>query len=202
MGVTVFESKVPLEWGALDLPLFGLARDWHGRAVEPPAAFSLASDGCRLWFVAMHRSPAELHPRARPGVFLAELWRHDVAELFIADPVSGRYFEFNLAPNGAWWSCEFRAPRQREEEIDIAMPEVATFSELSADGSWLAALSVPLDLLRARLDFGPQSGLNVAFILRSPRQIFLSANDLGGGEPDFHRPERFSRMVAAGVPAV
>lgn len=191
---------MPLEWGGLDLPLFGLARDWDGVAVEPPAAFSLAVDARHLWFVAMHRSAADLHPRARPGAFQAELWQHDVAELFIADPASGRYFEFNLAPNGAWWSCEFRAPRQREEEIDIAMPEVASFSELSADGSWLAALCLPLDLLRARLDFGLQSRLNVAFILRSPQQIFLSANDLGGGMPDFHQPDRFSPVSFAAVP--
>lgn len=189
--MTVFESGSRLEWGALDLPLMGVVRDWEGRAMEPPAAFSLAVDPAHLWFVATHQRPADLHPQARPGAFLKELWRNDVAELFIADPQSGRYFEFNLGPNGAWWSCEFTAPRQRAEEVEVAMPEVATFSELGADGSWLAAMAMPLDLLRARLNFGPATRLNVAFILESPRQRILSAGDLGGGAPDFHRPERF-----------
>jgi hypothetical protein len=114
-----------------------------------------------------------------------------VAELFLADPASGRYFEFNLAPNGAWWSCEFTAPRVRAEETDITMPEVATFADLAADGSWVAAMALPLDLLNARLGFGPATRGNVAMILESPGQRFVTAADLGGGEPDFHQPDRF-----------
>ena len=142
--MTIFTSPRPLIWGELDVPMLGLTRDWHGAPVEPPAAFSLAMDERRLWFVAHHRRPAELHPQARPGDFQAGLWQYDVAELFIADPASGRYFEFNLAPNGAWWSCEFTAPRVREEEIDIAMPEVATFADMAPDGAWVAAMAIPL----------------------------------------------------------
>lgn len=148
-------------------------------------------DQRRLWFIAHHRRPAMLHPQARPGMFQAELWRYDVAELFLADPASGRYFEFNLAPNGAWWSCEFTAPRVRAEETDIVMPEVATFADLAADGSWVAAMALPLDLLKARLGFGPETRANVTMILCSPDQRFITAADPGGGEPDFHQPDRF-----------
>ena len=200
-GMRVFASEQPLAWGALDVPLLGLEKDWQGVAVTPPAGFSLAMDARRLWFIAHHRKPAELHPQARPGLFLADLWRHDVAELFIADPVSGRYFEFNLAPNGAWWSCEFTAPRQRAEETDIAMPEVATFADMAPDGAWVAAMAIPLDLLRARLDFGPSSRANVAMILGSPEQRFISAADLGGDEPDFHQPSRFPQIRIASLAA-
>ena len=193
--MTIFTRAHPLQWGQLDLPLLGLEKDWRGAPVQPLAAFALAMDDERLWFVAHHRVPAQLHPQSRPGMFQAELWRYDVAELFIADPVSGRYFEFNLAPNGAWWSCEFTAPRVRAEEIDIAMPEVATFSDMAPDGAWLAAMAIPLDLLRARLDFGPRSRANVTLILASPAQQFLSATDLGGEKPDFHQPERFAEVA-------
>ncbi|MEI7910089.1 MAG: hypothetical protein WCK77_10670 [Verrucomicrobiota bacterium] len=198
--MTIFESARPLVWGELDVPLFGLGKDWHGARVEPAAGFALVCDAQRLWFVVNHRRPALLHPQGRPGRFQAELWRYDVAELFLADPCSGRYFEFNLAPNGAWWTCEFTAPRQRAEAVDIAMPEVATYSELAADGSWVAALAVPLDLLRARLDFGPATTANVTFILESPQQRFLSATDLGAAEPDFHRPLQFSPITLAPLP--
>jgi hypothetical protein len=193
--MTIFTSPGPLVWGKLDVPMLGLERDWQGMAVRPPAAYSLAMDARRLWFIAHHRRSARLHPLARPGRFQADLWLHDVAELFIADPVSGRYFEFNLAPNGAWWSCEFTAARIREEAADIVMPEVATFADIAADGAWLAAMAIPLDLLRARLDFGPRSRVNVALILESPVQRFVSAADLGGGAPDFHQPQRFSELV-------
>ena len=195
--MTIFTSPQPLNWGELDVPMLGLQKDWHGAPVQPPAGFCLAVDGKRLWFIAHHRKAADLHPMARPGLFQAELWRHDVAELFIADPASGRYFEFNLAPNGAWWSCEFTAPRVRAEECDIIMPDVATFSDMAPDGSWVAAMAIPLDLLKARLDFGPQSRVNVTMILESPEQRFLTAADLGGGEPDFHLPAAFPELVFA-----
>jgi hypothetical protein len=193
--MTLIEYPQPLEWGGLDLPLFGISKDLAGAAVDPPAGFSLAADPQRLWFVASHRRPAEIHPQARPGGFLAELWKHDVAELFLADPASGRYFEFNLAPNGAWWSCEFTAPRVRADEADIAMPDVATFAELASDGSWVAAMAIPLDLLRARLNFGDATRANVTMILETPAQRFLSAADLGPGGPDFHRPARFQALA-------
>ncbi len=193
--MTILTSPHSLVWGELDVPLFGLGVDLGGERLDPPAAFSLVVDPSRLWFIANHRKAAFIHPKARPGAFQAELWQYDVAELFISDPASGRYFEFNLCPNGAWWSCEFTAPRVRADETDIAMPDVATFSEMSADGSWLAAISIPLDLLRARLDFGPDTRLNATMILGSPAQRFLSAADLGKGEPDFHQPDRFTRVV-------
>jgi hypothetical protein len=201
--MTIFTSPTAMAWGALDVPLFGLAKDWHGAAVNPPAAFALVRDPARLWFVAHHRRPANIHPLARPGAFQAELWRHDVAELFIADPASGRYFEFNLAPNGAWWSCEYLAPRVRAETEDIAMPDVATFADIAPDGAWLAAMAIPLDLLRARLNFGPQSRANVTFILGTPAATaYLSAADLGGGSPDFHRPAAYSPLEFRDMPDV
>lgn len=198
--MTIFTSPRPLVWGELDVPLFGLGKDLHGAALQAPAAFSVVTDARRLWFIASHRKPARLHPQARPGAFQTELWRYDVAELFLADPASGRYFEFNLAPNGAWWSCEFTAPRARADAAEIAMPEVATFSEMSADGSWLAAMAIPLDLLRARLDFGPATRMNVTMILESPAQKFASASDLGAGEPDFHQPRLFPQVGFAPLP--
>ena len=80
------------------------------------------------------------------------------------------------------------------------MPDVATFSELAPDGSWVAALAVPLDLLVARLDFGPATLANVTFILESPRQRFLSATQLHASEPDFHRPEHFAAISKLPLP--
>lgn len=191
----VFRSKQPLEWGVLDLPLLGISSDWDGKTVEPAAAWSLAVDGERLWFIASHGKPARLHPESRPGRFLANLWDYDVAELFLADPVSGRYLELNLAPNASWWSCEFTGPRQRSSPDDVAIPEVATYAELDPSGGWVAAMSIPLDLIRARLDFGENTRANVNFILSSPDPQFLTASNLGGGKPDFHQPERFAKLT-------
>jgi hypothetical protein len=198
--MTLFTSLKALTWGELDVPLLGLQKDLDGNSLDVAAGFSLVADSDRLWLIASHRKSPMIHPKARPGGFLAELWQYDVAELFLADPVSGRYLELNLAPNGAWWTGEFTAPRVRADEIDIAMPDVATFSELSPDGSWLAAAAIPLDLLKARLDFGPKTRANVTMILESPHQKFLSATPLGPGGPDFHQPEKFTQIHFVPLP--
>ncbi|MFM2171442.1 MAG: hypothetical protein RI957_1671 [Verrucomicrobiota bacterium] len=188
----ILRSTQLFQWGDLSLPVWGLQRDWCGNSLESPLMFSLAEDAQRLWFLAAGRTPTKMHPLARPGAFLAELWRYDCAELFLADPVSGRYFEFNLAANGAWWSAEFTAPRQRAESADIAFPDVATFAEMSPDGGWMTAMAIPLDLLRARLAWSDHSRINVTFIANSPAQQFLTATRLPGKDPDFHQPEHFS----------
>ena len=187
-------KKSPLEWGALDISLFGIEKDWYGERLEVPAAFGLAMDHRNLWFVATRQSPASLHPDARPGRFTPELWKYDVAEFFLSHPASGRYLEFNLSPNGAWWSAEFTAPRVRADEEDVPVPGVKTFSELMSDGTWLAAAAIPLDVLQARFDFGADTRMNVTFVLDSPQQKFLTACPPPSGEPDFHRPDVFKQV--------
>ena len=198
-GMTIFTTSRALDWGGLDVPMFGLAKDLHDTPLDPPAGFSLVADPQYLWFIASHRRPARLHPEAKPGVFQSGLWNHDVAELFLTNS-SGRYLEFNLSPNGAWWTCEFTAPRVRAEAEDIAMPDIATFSEMAADGAWLAAMAIPLDILRARVDFGPDTRVNVTMILESPAQRFISACDLGNGAPDFHQPSKFRTASFVPIP--
>ncbi|MDP0492072.1 MAG: hypothetical protein Q7Q71_13570 [Verrucomicrobiota bacterium JB023] len=171
-----------------------LARDWHRQAVVPPPEFSLKLVDDHLWFEASREAPARSAPFSQPGHFQAELWKHDVAELFLADRTSGRYLELNLAPNGAWWACWF---------ADVRTPESnqPDFSSLSGRGAsqpsgWHASLRVPV------ADLPPLQDLtwNVTFILESPEQVFVSAAELGDGEPDFHRPTGF-RPLIADVPA-
>lgn len=190
----VLTTDKPMTWGELDVPLIGATKDWFGHPLTPAAGYALVADPLRLWFIATHPQPARIHPAARPGKFTPELWKYDVAELFLHHTPTGRYFEFNLSPNGAWWSCEFTAPRVRAEQVDIVFPEVATFADIDAEGRWVAAMAIPRDLLVARLDFGPETHANVTFILNSPDQQFITVADLGHGEPDFHQPARFPRI--------
>lgn len=187
-------KSTPLQWGSLDVALFGLEKDWYGHQLDVPAAFGLAIDHASLWFVATRQKPAQIHPKARPGAFTPELWKHDVAEFFLSHPVSGRYLEFNLAPNGAWWSAEFTAPLVRADENDVEIPGVKTFSDLAPDGTWVAAASIPLDVLQARFGFGNDTRMNVTFIVDSPNQKFLTASPPPAGDPDFHRPDVFQQV--------
>lgn len=184
----------PLRWGELDLNLFGIEADWYGEKFAKPLTFGLAMDHDYLWFVAGHQKAASIHPVAKPGDYVAELWRFDVAEFFLLDPATGKYLEFNLAPNGAWWSAIFTAPRVRERAEDIPFEGVATYADLAPDGTWMAAAAIPLVHLRSLLNFGDTSMMNVTFIVNSPEQKFASATELGNGQPDFHQPDQFKKV--------
>jgi hypothetical protein len=191
----ILRSAKKLHWGELSLPVWGLEKDFHGGKRERPLMYSLAEDGEYLWFVAASASPAQLHPQARPGMFLSELWKYDVAELFIADSVSGRYAEFHLAANGAWWSGEFVGIRERAGDEDVPFPEVETYAEISLEGGWMAAMAIPIDLLQARIGYGTASKMNVCFVADSPEAKHYSVVTLAGDRPNFHQPQAFSQVA-------
>lgn len=193
MNIEISDKK--MGWGELDVALCGVANDWYGELLDKPLTFSLAVDHDYLWFTACHETPAKFHPESRPGDFKAELWKYDVAEFFLLDPSTGRYLEFNLSPNGAWWSAFFTGPRERESAEDIPLEGVATYADLAPSGGWMAAAAIPLHVLRKELNFGEKSKMNVTFIVSSPDQKFITVADLGDGEPDFHRPEKFKEVI-------
>jgi len=188
-------SDQPLRWGSLDVSLFGLASDWYNHVLDKPITFSLAADHDYLWFIACHDTPASIHPDASPGEFAIELWKNDVAELFILDPSTGRYLEINVAPNGAWWSAFFTSPRVRENKEEIQLEGAATYADHSPTDGWMTAAAIPLKMLREELNFGDESMMNVTFIVNSPDQQFISAAKLQGCEPDFHQPDHFKKIT-------
>lgn len=196
----ISRSETPLAWGELNLPLFGLDTDWFGKKQSSPMGFSVATDHDKLWFVATGQSPASVHPDALPGKFTPELWKHDVAELFLANPSSGKYLEFNLAANGSWWACAFSAPRVADSPQPDFAATIATHSDADVPSGWVAALVVSLEFLETEIGYGEDTTANVAFIRNSPSQTFLTAAKLPGDEPDFHQPAHFPRLVPTGIP--
>jgi len=197
----LFSSETPLEWGSIDLPLLGISRDWHGQSLDPPAAFTLAADEVNLWFVATRQAPATIHPAAGAGSFTPELWKYDVAELFITDADGTGYLEFNLAANGAWWACRFDSVRKAAPLQPDFPGSVTSHHDASEPGSWLAALVVPIAFIRQQTGFGHGSRANVTFILNSPAQTFHSASKLPGAEPDFHQPQEFQQLNPTKTPS-
>ena len=182
--------KAALRWAEVRAtPMHDLCYDWHGQSMDSPAHFSLLEDTTHLWLIAGRNKPAKPHPTGLCGDFQVELWRHDVAELFIAAPDGSAYLEFNLSPRGAWWMERFSQPRHVDPIAE--RPVVKTHAELADGGAWLSALAIPLDWLFDTIGWSENSPLNVSFILDSPDQRFLTACDLGDGEPDFHRPQAF-----------
>ena len=169
-------------------PLSPVSLDWFGERMDPPAEFSFSFESELLVFRALRKAEARSHPDATPGRFMESLWTHDVAEFFVSDPVTGHYLEVNLSPNGAHWACLFDAPRRQLAEV---RDSGASSRGRCREGGWEARFDVPLAWMREHLHFGVETRLNVTFILDSPSQRFLSVADLGGGDPDFHRPDHF-----------
>ena len=192
------QQREQLCWEGLDPSWSTVDRDWHGQSVAVPATFALGMDRTHLWFSAAREKCALISPDAEPCEFAEALWRYDVAELFIKDAHSDRYLEFNLAPNGAWWSAEFVGPRVRACTEDIPIVGVKTYFKTSADGYWQAAASIPLSFLESDFSFGQGSRVNVTFIVDSPEQKFLSIAALPGAKPDFHQPEYFKEVELIG----
>ena len=174
--------------GSSDPPFTKLSLDWFGERVRPSAEFSLSFEDDRLVFRSRRQKGALCQPGAEEGQFFEGLWFHDVAELFVSDPITGHYLEVNLSPRGAYWACIFDAPRRRVAEVRSCGAQARG---MCREGQWEARVDLPLAWMRSHRHFGLETRFNVPFILDSPSQRILSEADLGGGDPDFHRPAGF-----------
>jgi len=167
-----------------------LNNDWFGAPEAARPSFELVcADG--IVRLAAHVAQAPLIVPGDTGGFVEGLWEGDCAELFLANPATGYYLEFNLSPQGAWWCCEFTAPRVRAAGAPRALAGVRTTGAAEA-GSWRASIDIPVASLPAALAFVPATTRgNVTFCLGCEPQRYLTHVDLGGGRPDFHRPDRW-----------
>ena len=192
----IFSQKRP---SFEDLTTHGeiIATTWAGQKIAHAVRYLFWVSDTHLHFLAGEENgPALSHPESSPSQFKADLWKYDVAEFFLRSADHSRYLEFNLAPNGAWWSSAFISPRQTAPGEPTPIPGVTTSAQHDAD-SWQAMASIPLPWLQDHYGFGEKTTLNATFILNSPQQIFLTAGNLGGGEPDFHRPDHFPELRAS-----
>ncbi|MDB4141878.1 hypothetical protein N9733_00260 [Akkermansiaceae bacterium] len=166
-----------------------IGTDWFDEHQPQQPTFLCAVDATRLYFLAGDKNHPKYHPEGKPSSFQPELWKYDVAEFFLASPDGSSYLEFNLSPNGAWWSARFAGAKPR---IPLDLPPLAgveTAGEITEEG-WQVRASIPLS------ELGPLEGslLNVTFILGSPDQRFFTSAPLGATEPDFHCPSHFLPM--------
>lgn len=198
----LFTTQASLNWGELDVPLLGVSTDWFGKNIIPPLGFSLVADPEHFWFIAMRQAPTFPHPDAPDGQFFPELWKYDVSELFLGDPSTGNYLEFNLAANGAWWAAKFDSPRNASPTQPDFKTHIASFSENDDTSSWICALRIPLDFLKEHIRFNLGTTGNVCFIMNSPAQTFHTVTKLLGAEPDYHQPAHFSKIIPCELPAV
>lgn len=163
--------------------LYELKTLWNGGEADRELRYKVWLDPEFLNFRAVFPEVVKGHPEAERGVFTPELWKWDVAELFILG-VGGRYVEINLAPSGAWWAEGFSSARVREASFNY---ERYGFS-VDESGE---VLSVSIDALEEFLGPLPEWKGNVTGILGTPDYVFLSKALLPGEEADFHQPKAF-----------
>ncbi len=162
-----------------------LGQEWYGAKVEPAVEFSFSIEGDELVFRVSREASAKIHPDAKLGVFQENLWKYDTAEFFIAKEDCSRYLEFNLSPNGAWWSMIFTDPRVVDESAIQITPRVCEAQ--CDDKGWSCTARIPIaDLIAMGLD-PRNSRMAVCSILESPEQIFLTTADKTEGVADFHK---------------
>ncbi|MDR0498767.1 MAG: hypothetical protein LBH03_03395, partial [Holophagales bacterium] len=129
-----------------------LNQDWYGAEVpgNPKWAFKI-DDGLLMFRGVVSARPVCMAEDAE-NCFVEGLWESDVVELFLVNPRTGFYIEFNLGPRGAWWFCSFDAPRKRTSIGPVSLPGVKTHSAPTETG-WDSSLIVPLNSLPSELAF-------------------------------------------------
>jgi len=173
-----------------DIAMDTMDTDWFGGPAPCRPRWALCVRGGDLCFRAGADLPPICLETDSGGGFVEGLWEGDVAELFLLNPATGFYVEFNLSPRGSWWCCPFDAPRERTAPGPAPLPGARTESTATGAG-WDSAIAVPLASLPAALAFDPGTTRgNITFCLGRPPSYFTAA-DLGGGAPDFHRPDKW-----------
>ncbi len=172
-----------------------ITTDWFGQPIAGAPTIALALEGGALVLRAGRQAAAECHAKDAPNAFIEGLWEWDCAEAFLCNPVTGYYLEINLGPHGAWWACAFSAKRQRATPHGLRLAGATGAGTVGAN-QWQTELRIPLASLPAELAFSPAvTCANLTFCLGTNPQRYLTCRDLGGGDPDFHLPEKWGKMT-------
>jgi hypothetical protein len=128
---------------------------------------------------------------AEPGKFYEGLWKGDCAEFWIYSPSAGKYLEFNLGPNGAWWTCIFTGPRERF--LEILPPECETTSTEIEGVGWAASIRIPKEEVFRCLGTLDDLHGNVTLLTDGCPDVNYPPENLHSvvklKEVDFHRPQ-------------
>lgn len=177
-----------------ELAQSAIEKDWYGKTLAVAPSFVVAVCAKRLYFGASRQAAACCDKTLNSETFAEGLWKNDAAELFLRDDHTEMYQEFNLGPQGAWWTGLFSSYRVSAQDKLRPSPHVETWSEISK-ASWRAALSISLDSLSLNIGFSASSRANVSFTLGSGPEQYLSWAKLPSAKPDFHLAEHFGTVM-------
>jgi hypothetical protein len=182
----------------LEKKWINIEKDWFQQASQSNACFCInkqqTSVGLSWAFCVRVDKKPIVHPlKMLPQDYYEGLWEYDVAEWFIANPITGKYIEFNLAPTGAWWMMVFDASRQRGKYDVSDLNRVETVSQIDAK-SWQASLQIPVAVVEKILGRDALKQ-NICFILGQNPREYLSWTRFVAKQPDFHCPDEFTYFL-------
>jgi hypothetical protein len=184
-------------------PLQRMVQHWvTGATLGPPSGVPMAAieelpggqHGSELVFRAgMEPSPTDVIRPPSEREFVDGLWKRNVVECFLGNPVTGRYLEIHLAPTHQWWACLFRGERQREQPAGPPLP-LSQVRQSTARGNtyWEGEVRVPVVVLQSLLEVHSLRDLrgNLTAVWYPPggHACYFSLARLPGDRPDFHQP--------------
>lgn len=164
--------------------------DWFGDKLARPfwGRFEVKDELALFRAVVPYAPPvARLHSQ---GDFIEGLWNSDVVELFIGDR-QGRYVEFNVSADGAWWFMPFADYRIRAQDgCDSPQVDVSIVRD---DSQWQVRLSFQISSLLTFLSGIDQSHFS-AIHYQEGVPVYISSRAGRGGEPDFHLSSCFCSL--------
>ena len=141
----------------------------------------------------------EKHIRAEYTVPLSPVHQDSCLEFFFMPEGAGRYFNFEINPNGCL-HIGFGIGRQNRAVLSPAGPDnpFDIRTERIPDG-WAAEYRIPLSFLRLFQPGFAFAGKFRANVYKcgdlTEREHYLAWNPVTSAAPDFHRPQDFGVMV-------
>ena len=114
-----------MQVGDVDLVRHPVA-PWPGPELAITAACNVRDDDFFVWcFTVAGDVGGIVWPAPASNVRVDGLWRHTCFEVFVGHAGMGSYFEFNLAPSGAWAAYAFAGYRAPAEPPRVPTPAIS-----------------------------------------------------------------------------
>jgi hypothetical protein len=123
------------------------------------------------------------------------LWQSTCFELFLRDPQSGQYLEFNFSPSGEWAAYQFDGYRTGMHPLDVSTPRILS----SARGAAMPSLPEAPSDFSVRVNF-EHPGLWKGIACQMSTSAVIEEADgtksywalaHAPGKPDFHHADTF-----------
>ena len=177
-----------------DLPKQSFASEVGEASLKPD--YLLILDPKHLIYSVRMPEGRNYDPFLALGQFKANLWTHDVSEIFIGDDGKNSYQEFNIAPSGAYWTSGFSEYRSQIPVTEQDLPGVRVLVALDeANHSRFTSVSIAIPRAQFKgCSFTERSRISCSAIVGAQPRNYFSTSKLNAEKPDFHDANTWGRV--------